>query len=290
MTEDERKAQQAERIDPAFLRRWIGREQQVEDVITPRVVDGLRATLGPEMASSERLPASLHWCLAPETVPQSDLGADGHAIRGDFLPPVPLPRRMWAASDVEFLSDFALMDTVVRHSRIDDVELKAGRSGPLIFVTVRHEWSTSRGAALRELQKIVYRAAGAPAASPPVQENEAPAPDHRQMIAANEALLFRYSSLTFNAHRIHYDRRYATEVEGYSGLLVHGPLQASMLLEFAAALHGNAQPRRFSFRAVGPLFDGQSFTVNASKGSDRFDLWCANAGGGVTMQATAEWT
>jgi len=289
MTEDERKKEQAGPIDPAFLRRWIGREQQVEDVITPRVVDGLRATLGSEMTSLERLPASLHWCLAPETVPQSDLGADGHAARGDFLPPVPLPRRMWASSDVEFLSDFALSDTVARRSRIDDVELKNGRSGQLIFVTVRHDWFTPRGAALRELQKIVYRAAGAPAASPPPRGNDAPLPDHQQTIVASEPLLFRYSSLTFNAHRIHYDRRYATEVEGYSGLLVHGPLQASMLLEFAAALRGGERPRRFAFRAVGPLFDGEAFTVNARKSSGRFDLWCANAGGGVTMQATAEW-
>jgi len=290
MTEDERKADQDGPIDPAFLRCWIGREQQVEDVITPRIVDGLRATLGPEMTALDRLPASLHWCLAPEAVPQSDLGADGHAARGDFLPPVPLPRRMWASSDLEFLSDFALMDTVVRHSRIDDVELKAGRSGPLIFVTVRHEWSTSRGAALRELQKIVYRAADAPAAASPLPEIEAPLPDHQHTIVASEALLFRYSSLTFNTHRIHYDRRYATEVEGYSGLLVHGPLQASLLLEFAATLRGGARPRRFAFRAVGPLFDGEAFTVNARKTPDTIDLWCANAQGGVTMQAKAEWT
>ncbi|MFB8344604.1 FAS1-like dehydratase domain-containing protein [Brucella cytisi] len=288
MEDQERRDQQREPIDLALLRGWIGREQEAEDVLTPRIIDGLRATLD-GVTSSIAVPASVHWCLAPQVARQSDLSLDGHSNRGEFLPPSPLPRRMWAGSDVEFLSEITLMDAVTRRSRVEDVELKQGRTGPLVFVTVRHDWSTVRGPALREFQKIVYRSPSVAQASRSAQTEEKRRPIHQQVIEASEALLFRYSALTFNAHRIHYDRPYAIEVEGYGGLLVHGPLQASLLLEFAGTLRNGQRPRRFSFKGVEPLFDGQTFTLNAKENKQNLDLWCADAQGTVTMQATAEW-
>ncbi|MBZ7924344.1 MaoC family dehydratase N-terminal domain-containing protein [Ensifer adhaerens] len=287
MEDQEFHFQQNEPIDLAFLRSWIGREQEAEDVLTPRIVDGLRATLDGAM-SSTAIPASVHWCLAPALARQSDLSRDGHPNRGDFLPPVPVARRMWAGSDVEFFSDLALMDMVTRRSRIEDVEVKQGRTGTLVFVTVLHDWSTVRGPTLRELQKIVYRSPSATPTSRPAPVEKAQA-TRQQAVEASEVLLFRYSALTFNAHRIHYDRPYATAVEGYGGLLVHGPLQASLLLEYARTLRDGERPHRFSFKGVEPLLSGQTFTLNAKENRQSVDLWCENAQGGVTMTATAKW-
>jgi 3-methylfumaryl-CoA hydratase len=280
-------------LDAEFLRSWIGRMTSVSDVITPRLAQELRATLdrdGPPPREGEACPLAIHWCLAPPMVPQSRLGPDGHPARGDFLPPVPLPRRMWAAGRLEFFDSLRVGDAVERHSKIADVNIKEGRSGRLCFVAVEHEISTARGLALKERHDIVYRDAPSRNAAKP----NAPARDESRKAQWSEAksadavMLFRYSALTFNGHRIHYDRQYVIEVEGYPGLIVHGPLQATLLVEFAASIRG-VGPRVFSFRALNPLFDWQDFTLNAAEGEGGLDLWIAGPGGHTTMAGKAEW-
>ena len=275
-------------VDIAHLRKWIGREERKTDVVTVGLADRFRATLGSKaVAPGEALPLAIHWCLAPAAVPPEEIGGDGHPARGGFLPPVPLPRRMWAGGELKFHRPLQVGDTVERMSRIADVSEKAGRTGRLVFVTVEHEISTSQGRAVSERQDLVYREAQAAAASPVAPAEPRPA-DVSLGIDATTVLLFRYSALTFNGHRIHYDRDYARDVEGYPGLVVHGPLQATLLANLAARLSNGRPPRSFAYRGVSPLFDGAPFMVNAARRDDGFDLWCADSSGVATMTATAE--
>lgn len=279
-----------DQIDEAMLRQWIGRRESAEDVLAPRLVRELRATLdlGDEMpAPGEIAPLAVHWCLSPPTVVGARLGADGHPARGGFLPPVPLPRRMWAGGGLEFHDALLVGDTVRRESEIGDVVVKQGRSGTLCFVTVRHTLSTARGKALSERHDIVYRDLDAgPGAARPAAREEAAAAEWRREMTASPTLLFRYSAVTFNGHRIHYDRSYVTGVEGYPGLIVHGPLQATWLLHFAAEIGGRA-PARFSFRGVRPLFDFEVFALCARREGDGFALWVETNDGKRTMEARA---
>jgi 3-methylfumaryl-CoA hydratase len=218
----------------------------------------------------------------------SELGPDGHPTRGGFLPPVPLPRRMWAGGELEFFDTLRVGDETTRTSRIADVTMKTGSSGVLCFVSVDHLVTTPRGTALRERQDIVYRdmsttqAAARPAAPPPVAQ-------HRETHMADPVLLFRYSALTFNGHRIHYDRDYVTKVEGYPGLIFHGPMQAAFLVQLAAKLHGGTAPKKFSYRGLQPLFEGSEFSVNANDTGAGMELWTANSEGQPTMKGTATW-
>jgi 3-methylfumaryl-CoA hydratase len=219
------------------------------------------------------------------------LGPDGHPARGGFLPPVPLPRRMWAGGRLEFIDAVRVGDVVTRTSRIGDVALKQGSTGQLCFVTVEHTLATPRGVAIRERQDIVYREpppAGAVAPAGPTAAGPTAAAHSRRHMA-DPVLLFRYSALTFNGHRIHYDRTYVTQVEGYPGLIVHGPLQAALLAEFAAEHHGGRPPATFAYRGVQPLFDGGEFSLNANAADATMELWAANGGGTPTMKATATW-
>jgi 3-methylfumaryl-CoA hydratase len=205
----------------------------------------------------------------------SQLSQDGHPTRGGFLPPVPLPRRMWAGGELEFIEPLRVGDEVKRSSRISDVNLKTGSTGTLCFVAVHHEITTPRGTAIRERHDIVYREATrgpqmAPKAPPPP-----PAAKHRESHVSDPVLLFRYSALTFNGHRIHYDRDYVTKVEGYPGLVFHGPLQAAFIVEFAAKLRGGKPPKKF---------------VNANdNASGGMEMWTANAEGQPTMKGVATW-
>jgi 3-methylfumaryl-CoA hydratase len=281
-----------EKPDLEHLRKWIGRSTQVSDIVTAQQVKGLRATLFLEIGEPKKgdaAPFTMHWCLAPPVFPMSEIGADGHPARGGFLPPVPLPRRMWAGGELEFFDTLRVDDEVTRTSRIADVTMKEGSTGQLCFVSVDHLVTTPRGTAIRERQDIVYRdvpttpAAPAKAAAPP------PAPQHRETHMADTVLLFRYSALTFNGHRIHYDRDYVTKVEGYPGLIFHGPMQAALLVEFAAKLNGGAAPKRFSYRGVQPLFEGSEFSVNANASESGMELWTANSQGQPTMKGTATW-
>ncbi len=272
-------------IDIAHLRQWIGRTEEVADVVTPRLVEGLRATLD---RYSSAVPVALHWCLAPIIVSESQLGPDGHAARGAFLPPVPLPRRMFAGGTIACRDAFRIGDAVTRVSRIADVTAKTGRTGTLCFVAIDHEYRTSRGVAVAEHQDIVYREAESPTRAVTASEPPRPAPRWQRKLRGDPVMLFRYSALTFNAHRIHFDRDYCRDVEGYPGLLVHGPLQATLLIEHAVEARG-ALPHQFSFRAVRPLFDGVEFSINAVEEGDGLSLWIADDAGRATMTATARW-
>lgn len=275
-------------IDIAYLRKWIGRTETVADIVTPRLVAGLRATLDESPGSSEAgaaAPLGLHWCLAPEIAPISELGPDGHAALGDFLPPVPLSHRMWAGGRVDFAAPLKVGDRVTRRSVIDDVQAKEGRSGPLCFVTVRHEYETEAAPRLSERQDIVYRNAASGGSRPAPRADQTPR--WQETASAGPVRLFRYSALTFNGHRIHYDRPYC-EAEGYPGLLVHGPWQATLLLQMAERIHGTA-PAIFDYRAVSPLYDGADFTLNAAESADGLKLWVADAEGRTTLRAEAIW-
>ncbi|MBB5049714.1 3-methylfumaryl-CoA hydratase [Rhodopseudomonas rhenobacensis] len=278
-------------LDLDHLKQWIGRSERASDVVTAQLTKGLRATLFLDIgtpAIGDAAPFTVHWCLAQPVAAMAALGPDGHPARGGFLPPVPLPRRMWAGGELQFLDALRVGDEVTRSSSIADVTLKHGSSGPLCFVAVEHVISTARGVAVRERQDIVYRdmASAAPAAKPAAPP---PAATHRVTHVADPVLLFRYSALTFNGHRIHYDRDYVTKVEGYPGLVFHGPLQAALLVNFSASLHGGAAPQNFSYRGVQPLFDGGQFSVNANATETGLELWTANAAGAPTMKASASW-
>ncbi len=269
----------------SHLTDWIGRQEQAPgDTITPRLLAAFRATLG-AFAAPLAVPPGLHWCLSPPMEPPEGLGPDGHPAKGGFLPPVALPRRMWAGGELEFLAPFEPGDAVARLSRIDSVTQKQGRSGPLCFVSVRHDLSTPRGPALRELHHIVYReAASGPAApTPPLPAR----PDFAAgwQVPVDPVLLFRYSALTFNGHRIHYDEPYARTVEHYPGLVIHGPLMATLMLNLATATRG-AVPRRFTFRGVNPACGAQVLTVGmAADGA----LSVLTQSGALAMTGQADW-
>jgi len=281
-----------EEPDLDHLRQWIGRSTQVSDIVTARLTKGLRATLFLEIGepkAGDAAPFTTHWCLAQPVFPMSELGPDGHPARGGFLPPVPLPRRMWAGGELEFFDSLRVGDEVTRTSRIADVTMKTGSSGALCFVSVDHLLTTPRGTAIRERQDIVYRDVSTTSSAPAKPAAAPPPAQHRESHMADTVLLFRYSALTFNGHRIHYDRDYVTKVEGYPGLIFHGPMQAALLVEFAAKLHGGSAPKKFAYRGVQPLFEGSEFSVNANKLEAGMELWTANSEGQPTMKGTATW-
>lgn len=271
-------------IEP--LRQWIGREQTTQDVVTKAPVAGLAATLDrddPPPRPGDPLPPLWHWLYFLPAHRQSELGHDGHAKLGGFLPPVPLPARMWAGGRLEFHRPLRLGEEVSRTSRIADLNFKAGRSGPLVFVVVRHEIRNSEGLAIAEEQDIVYRDQGGVKSQASASDAQ---PVWSRTIHPDDVFLFRYSALTFNGHRIHYDRRYA-ESEGYPGLVVHGPLIATLLLDLLRRNMPLANVRRFTFRALSPLFDGQPLDVCGRPGRDDVHLWARNNTGGLAMDATA---
>ena len=279
-----------DKLDIDHLRTWIGRTQEASDIVTEQLTKALRATLFLDIGApktGDAAPLTTHWCLAQPVAPMNELGPDGHPARGGFLPPVPLTRRMWAGGELQFLDALRVGDAVTRSSRISDVTMKTGSTGILCFVAVEHTITTLRGVAIKERQDLVYRDVTpgseqkTQAAPPP------PKAQHRETHMADPVLLFRYSALTFNGHRIHYDRDYVTKVEGYPGLVFHGPLQAALLVEFSARLHGGNAPAKFSYRGVQPLFDGAEFSVNGNDGAS--ELWTANNAGTPTMKATATW-
>ncbi|MDP9875971.1 3-methylfumaryl-CoA hydratase [Variovorax boronicumulans] len=282
----------------AHLQAWQGRTETLRDDLTAAPVRGLSATLDrddPLPEAGTRLPALWHWLYFLPHHRQSEIGEDGHAKRGGFLPPVPLPRRMWAGGRLTWEPGNPLQvgDAIERTSTIASVTHKAGRTGELVFVLVRHEVRNARGLALTEEHDIVYRAAAAPGeATPPPTPAPKDATFSRDLVP-DDVLLFRYSALTFNGHRIHYDRRYVTQVEGYPGLIVHGPLIATLLVDLLRRnAPADAQLARFEFRAVRPTFDIAPFRVHGkpaegSADGKTFSLWGEDADGWLTMQATA---
>ena len=267
---------------------WIGRENESEDIVTQRLADSFRAILAPHLADvpGDAAPLGLHWCLSPAIASMDELGPDGHPAKNRDLPPVPMPRRMWAGGEIETIAPLRIGDRVRRRSTIADIARKQGRSGELWFVAVGHEYSTERGPAIRERHDIVYREAGLPKKSGAAPGTERPAERPFAVswtVATSPVLLFRYSAITFNGHRIHYDLPYATEVEGYDGLVVHGPIQATLLYNLAAARVG-AAPQRFAYRAVAPAFAGTDILVRADELGR--NLWTQSRDGRVHMEAS----
>ena len=287
--------------DVAFIRvkhdwqTWVGRTQTVADWIAPSRVAAWRATLDQEATAvndGDAVPPGFHWTLAPHVARESELGPDGHTRRDErsFLPPVPLPRRLWAGSRVAFYQPLRVGDRVERSSAIVSIEEKTGRESPLVFVTVRHRYSGSDGVAVEEEQELVYREPPSTSAAAPRASAAGIAPAWQRTIHPTETLLFRYSALTLNTHRIHYDRRYAMEVEGYAGLVVHGPLIATLLLDLLSSGAPMRAVARFSFKALRPTFDTSDFAVcGAPADAGHYRLWSTDNRGDRAVEAEA-WT
>ena len=276
------------------LTQWIGRTEAVDDTVTPTPVAALSATLDWPSArpvAGTPLPYLWHWLFFLPLAQQSEIGPDGHPRRGGLLPPVPLPRRMWAGSDFAFHQPLLVGDRLTRTSTIVDVSEKSGRTGHLIFVKVRHEIRRNGAAdvALTEHHNIVYRDAPGPNDVPPAPVAAPGKFSWERRIKADEVLLFRYSALTFNGHRIHYDRKYVTEVEGYPGLIVHGPLIATLLMDLLRRQLPEARVAKFEFKAVRPTFDINPFSVHGQPAADgkSVRLWGRDHEGWLTMDATA---
>ncbi len=273
---------------------WIGKTETIADTVTATPMAALAATLDrpPERpAPGTPLPPLWHWLYFLPLARQSAIGSDGHPKRGGFLPPVPLPRRMWAGSQLALHAPLAVGDTIERRSTIDNVTAKHGRSGELVFVRVKHEIRVRDAAtpAITEFHDIVYREAAKPGDdAPPPQAAPTTSPWEASW-QADDVLLFRYSALTFNGHRIHYDRKYATEVEGYPGLIVHGPLLATLLLDQLRHRLPQATVARYEFRALRPIFDIHRFFVCGAPQPDghAVRLWIRDHEGALAMDATA---
>ena len=274
------------------LSAWVGRSETVHDTFGPTPVAALAATLdhpaAPVPQGTPLLPL-WHWLYFLPLHRQSEIGPDGHAKRGGFLPPVPLPRRMWAGSQFEFRHPVRVGDKVARTSTIADVAQKEGRSGKLVFVKVRHELRCNGAAdpALLEFHDIVYREARQPGDTEPPPVAAPTGATWQRTIVPDDVLLFRYSALTFNGHRIHYDRKYVTEVEGYPGLIVHGPLIATLLMDLLRRHVPQAEVAGFRFKAVRPTFDLHPFQVNGQREGSTIKLWAQDHEGWLTMDAVA---
>jgi 3-methylfumaryl-CoA hydratase len=283
----------AARMDIAYLQEWVGRTEQAHDQITLTPMAALAATLDRDdraPALGDELPPLWHWLYFLPVHRQSMVGRDGHPKRGGFLPPVDLPRRMWAGSQLEFLRPLTAGSAITRLSSIESVTHKHGRTGDLVFVKVKHEVGDAAGIAIVERQDIVYRdhpAAGDKAPTPQ------PAPAGAQWareVVPDPVLLFRYSALTLNGHRIHYDRPYATHEEGYEGLVVHGPLLATFLMDAVRSELPDACVRAFSFRGVKPVLDTAPFYVCGKPDESdpsKVTLWIAGSDGSLRMEASA---
>lgn len=248
------------------MKAWIGRSEVRADQVDPGHAARWLATLDRAAPSGGTMPQGFHWCLCLPDAPSADLGPDGHPVRDDspdnLLPPLPhLPRRMWASSTVEFLAPLHLGAQIERRSTVQSIEAKQGSSGELVFVTLRHETQADGKLVVREEQSLVYRAAAAsdaPLSPQPGTGKFNPAEWHAlRTIVPNEALLFRFSALTFNSHRIHYDLPYARDVERYRGLVVHGPLTATLLLHLAQRELGDNALKSFAFRGLSPAICGE---------------------------------
>jgi 3-methylfumaryl-CoA hydratase len=279
----------------AHLQGWVGKTETLHDDIAAAPVRGLSATLDrddPRPAAGTALPALWHWLYFLPQARQSEIGPDGHPRRGGFLPPAPLPRRMWAGGRLNWLpaNPLRVGDAVQRVSTIATVAHKAGRSGDLLFVTVKHEVHNPQGLALTEEHDIVYRSAALPGDPVPAPLAAETGAAWQREVAPDDVLLFRYSALTFNGHRIHYDRRYVTEVEGYPGLIVHGPLIATLLMDLLRRQLPDALVASFNFKLLRPTFDLQPFRLNAQPSADgkSVRLWAQDHEGWLTLQGTAE--
>lgn len=308
--------QSPETIDLTHLRQWVGRQHTSTDTLSLRHARLMAATLGqnPEsLQAQDPLPPLWHWLYFLEGLPPDQLGRDGHPARGGFLPPVPLTNRMWAGGRLEFFTTLRLNETAEKRSQVLSVEHKSGRSGDLVFVTVEHEVWQDGERALREEHDIVYKNPTPAQAQKPNNAATPPEPGQWQrQCRPDTTLLFRYSALTFNGHRIHYDQDYCREVEGYEHLVIHGPLNATLLAALAQDVlrelaktagdgdgdgkvqgqgQGQAQKqlRHFSYRGLQAATLGTALHYQAKVEKDRLNLWVHRDDGVVSMQAEARW-
>ncbi len=281
-------------MDLEHLRSWIGREEVVEETLTEALAERFHATLelpGSPPRNGEPAPRLIHFCLRQPAAPTTMLDRDGHIARGEFLPPVPLPCRMWAGGELYFLGDLIVGEAVRRQSRVVGVAPKISKSGPLCFVTIDHRIEANGVLKIEDRQTIVYREDHGYEAAPAADAPATPDAALCRSLQASPALLFRYSALTFNTHRIHYDRSYATEMEGHTGLVVQGPLQATLLLHLATEVADGAPPNYFTFRGVSPIFDQDEIRLFAGpREANRSELWTARVGGPVAMRAQVNWS
>lgn len=282
-------------FDSPLLQQWVGKTETSDDLVTVGAATALAATLDRPLVfgPGSVLPPLWHWIYFWSAAPQAELGSDGHPQRGGFLPPVPLPRRMWAGGRLKFGSAVPIGAVATRTSRILNVSAKSGASGNLAFVTVLHEivhaGADAGKVAITEEHDIVYRALSQPGSAAPAGRQAPADAAWSRTVTPDPVLLFRYSALTFNGHRIHYDRSYATGVEGYPGLIVHGPLIATLLVDLLQRHLPDAQLSEFNFRAVAPLFDTEPFAVCGQPDPDgrTVRLWAKNSRGELAMQAQA---
>lgn len=264
---------------------WIGRSVTREDRVTERLLAEYRVTLDPYLFKPQEkdvCPPGFHWGLAPATPAMNELGADGAEAKGLFLPPIPLKRRMWAGGTVETFAAIRIGMDVTRRAAIADVSVREGRSGPLCFVSVIHEITAQGTLLVRELQDLVFREGQAKPSAVPAPADSSN--DVEWTVDPSAALLFRFSVFTFNGHRVHYDAPYAKDVEGYGGLLVHGPLQAALLLNQAAVALGRV-PAHFDYRCTAPLIGGSPATVTTRRSGNGATGRVADHGGVVTAEA-----
>ena len=279
-------------LDLELLKQWVGRRESDVDYVTIPAVSRLAATLDrddPLPRNGDPLPIGWHFILFPRVARQSQLGADGNPQRGDFLPPVPLPRRMFASKRTTVVDDLRVGDEVGRESTIKDVTMKKGRSGTMVFVTVKTDFVTPRGVAIVEEQDLVYRGESDKNAPPAAPQPAPGSPVWSKTVVPDPVLLFRYSALTFNGHRIHYDHPYVTTTEGYPERVVNGSLTTLLALELARA-HAAAPLKFMSSRAVRPLFVNRPFTVCGEPGPDgkSVKLWAIDDQNALAMSVTAD--
>ncbi|WP_454743572.1 FAS1-like dehydratase domain-containing protein [Cupriavidus necator] len=269
---------------------WIGRIEERTDSATEAPIRSLAATLDRPLlcVAGTPVPPLWHWTFFLPTAQTNELGSDGHPEKGGFLPPIELPRRMWAGSRLQFHETVRIGDALTRTSTVSDVTAKDGRSGSLVFVKVHHRILTPRGPAITEEQDIVYRAPAKDGTSAKAAESKTPVATWRHRVDPTPALLFRYSALTFNTHRIHFDRPYAQNEEGYAGLVVHGPLIATLLLEAFHRERPDLEVVEYAFRAASPLLDIHPFWLcGAPRADGTFDLWAEGHDGRIATIAKA---
>lgn len=274
--------------------RWIGKTQTLNDTIGAQQARLMAKTMavdgsGPiqQFDLGDVLPLGWHWAYFLEADETHNVGVDGHAKRGGFMPPISLPRRMWAGSRLHFIEPLRIGDKICKRTKIENVVEKTGRSGALCFVTVLHEFWKEGDLLLREEQDLVYREEPDPGATPPKGITPAASSQVIRTICPTPVWLFRYSALTFNGHRIHYDVDYARDIEGYPGLIFHGPLTATLLLELATSLAGEDLVSEFSFRGISPIFDTGPFTIHGNREGHHIELWANTQSGDLAVTAEA---
>jgi len=280
-------------LDADYLRQWIGNRESIEETISAEPLHRMAATLDQQpriIDDGEAVPALWHWAYFLTPTRASELGRDGHAALGEFMPPVPLPRRMWAGGELKFNAPLRVGETARRESSVRDVQLKQGRTGKLCFVEVEHRILVGDELRFSEIHNIVYRDV-----KQPDEKNVLPpeAPDDAQWTRAvvpNSTLLFRYSALTFNGHRIHYDLDFCRNNEGYPGLVFHGPLTATMLLELAMEQNPKHSLAGYEFRAYSPLFDNAAFSLNGKMDGSNAVMWATNPDNGLAMKSTVSFS